>query len=826
MFERFLSLAFLALRHRKRALAVGTALAVLCLPLAVLLYGNLKSSLEELLPRSAPSIRALDELHARFGDNLQLAVLVSGAPATDLHRFADRFAQKAHESPSLAPRFIDYRPGEVEDFFRTRKALFLSATDLETVEDRIRARVTYEVESKSPLSLGLEDDSGPPPVQLDDIARKYEKRATSIKTHPSGYYDGADGRSLAMIFYPGQGVTGYQASLRFREGVHEAAQKAQRELGLDAVRIQFAGDIQSVILEQRSLEADLLTSSAIVLVAELLLILSAFGYRPAFGALGVPLAVGTLATFAVSYVAVGSVNASTAFLGSIIVGNGVNPGIILFARFLEERRRGLLSEPAMTVAIRETAQATFIASAAAALSYGALMTTTFRGYSQFGLMGGTGMVLCWLATYLLLPPAAVALDARFPVRPRPSQRSGFWDRLFGAVSGLGVRYRMPVVGLAALVAVVCTIRVVRFARDPFEYDTTKLMSSTASEPGGFLDVDNAIDRILERVITPVVVLVQNENEVANVANRYQKLIDEGGAGLVLGDVLTIRSLVPDEQPKKLATLGRIEKLLRGDRIKRLDPDQQAKATELLRAASGRPFGPADLPESIRRQLREKDGSEGKLVLLFPKHGSDTRDGRVVVRFAHEVRSVALPAGAVVAGSYLVFSDMLESIGHDGPLATIVALSAVVFLSLWLARGARGTVAVTLSLVLGVLVTAGAAAAFRMRINFLNFIALPITFGIGLDYAVNIYGRFRRSAASAETLAEAVSRSSGAVALCSGTTIIGYSSLLFSRNGALFSFGTLAVLGEIACLFCALLLLPALLTRAEKPETACPSALRD
>ena len=40
---------------------------------------------------------------------------------------------------------------------------------------------------------------------------------------------------------------------------------------------------------------------------------------------------------------------------------------------------------------------------------------------------------------------------------------------------------------------------------------------------------------------------------------------------------------------------------------------------------------------------------------------------------------------------------------------------------------------------------------------------------------------------------------GAVALCSFTTIVGYSSLLVAKNVGLFLFGVLAVLGEITCL---------------------------
>jgi predicted RND superfamily exporter protein len=49
-----------------------------------------------------------------------------------------------------------------------------------------------------------------------------------------------------------------------------------------------------------------------------------------------------------------------------------------------------------------------------------------------------------------------------------------------------------------------------------------------------------------------------------------------------------------------------------------------------------------------------------------------------------------------------------------------------------------------------------------------------------------------------------------VALCSYTTVVGYSSMLFADFQALESFGRLAVCGEIACLIGALLMSPALL----------------
>jgi uncharacterized protein len=108
-----------------------------------------------------------------------------------------------------------------------------------------------------------------------------------------------------------------------------------------------------------------------------------------------------------------------------------------------------------------------------------------------------------------------------------------------------------------------------------------------------------------------------------------------------------------------------------------------------------------------------------------------------------------------------------------------------------------------SLVVGVLWMAGAGAALGLKLNFLNFVALPVTLGIGVDYAVNILARLTKE--GPEHHAQALAETGSAVILCSSTTIIGYSSLLVASNGALRSFGKLADLGELSCLLAALVL---------------------
>src|SRR5208282_4161706 len=95
-----------------------------------------------------------------------------------------------------------------------------------------------------------------------------------------------------------------------------------------------------------------------------------------------------------------------------------------------------------------------------------------------------------------------------------------------------------------------------------------------------------------------------------------------------------------------------------------------------------------------------------------------------------------------------------------------------------------------------------------KVNFANFIAFPITFGIGVDYSVNLVMRYIQD--GERDPSDAVRSVGGAVALCSMTTILGYSSLLMAENRALFLFGLVAVMGEVCCLSTALVLLPAVL----------------
>ena len=193
---------------------------------------------------------------------------------------------------------------------------------------------------------------------------------------------------------------------------HRAGEGADRttrpsSYGSD-LTITFSGDVIIAEEEQQAIAQELVLATTITVTTVLLLIVLFFGRPRSIVLLGTGLVPPVLASFAVADLTVDSLNASTAFLGSIIIGNGVNPNIIWLSRYFEERRRGYEVRYSIFRTHENTWLATMIASGAAALAYGSLMITDFRGFRDFGIIGGVGMLFWWVSAITVLPAAAAA----------------------------------------------------------------------------------------------------------------------------------------------------------------------------------------------------------------------------------------------------------------------------------------------------------------------------------------------------------------------------------------------------------------------------------
>lgn len=819
-FVRFLD------RHRVLALAVAALLAAWGVHGTVALYSDLRTDVGQMLPESTPSARDLEQVTRRVGGYAQLTVVLHGADRTTLEIFADDLADALRGEEGLV-RWVEYRQDALRDFFLPRLLLFPERRELEGLRDVLAARIAWErarAAGRAP--------AGPAPDVVATVEALAGARRELLGRFPDGYHVGqVPGRAgetltiLPMLVLMDGTPDDYAKEVRLDRAVRAAVARLEPEKA--GVKVAYAGHVTSNILEHEALAEDLVWATLLVVLAVAAAVAVYNRTWKAVVAVGLPLAVGALVTFALANVLVGHLNTNTAFLGSIVVGNGINVGLVFFARYLEARRGGTAPLPAMELAVRETWLGTLTAALAAGAAYASLMATDFRGFSQFGLIGGIGMTLSWLASYLVTPPLVLAWEARRPI-PRAGQRPArpvFTQAISWAVGGAP-----RVTALVAAAVTAASIALVFHAsREPgrwFEYDFSRLRDGTALREGGPAWWDERVDALFGDHLTPTVLLGKDEAEaraIARAVEAHRRAHPEG----FVGPVLSVATVVPEGQEEKLPLVREIRALATPANLAFLPPDRRMALERALPPADLRPFGAKDLPEQLRRQLTEKDGRVGTPVLVRPAGRMDVWDGRDMVRFRDELRAIPLPPGVPVASWILLMADVLTLIARDGPRATALAFGGVVLLVLvafGLGKRSRHSAAdaawILAALVVGVIWFLGLAAALGLRLNMLNFIALPITFGIGVDYATNIFQRRRLHPQGG--IVEAVRTTGGAVTLCSVTTIIGYSSLLVARNQALVSFGVLADLGEVACLAAALLALPAVLRWREAARQAAPS----
>jgi predicted RND superfamily exporter protein len=778
------------------------------------LYMHLKGDFEELLPKEAPSVIALDTLRHRTPGLQFLSVVVDAgdsAKVPQAERFIDDLAAKVRGySPELV-RAVRTDNAEEQRFIEKHAPLYIETKDLQTILDRLQERKRWE-EMRATFGR-IDDEEEPPDVDFTDIRAKYDTQLP-VDRESTRYTSITKHLVVMLIQVGGEFSTGNATGMRLYKQVRQdIAALGGTDAYAKGMRVGFTGDVATYVEETEALAADLALSSVLVIIAVIAVLIWFYRWWRSVLVLVPPLLLATSFSFAIVSLPpfnVTALNSNTAFLGSIIVGNGINFGIVLLARYVEERRKQNDVNASLVTAIATSRAGTLAAALAAGVSYATLGITQFRGFRQFGTIGGIGMVFAWMFAYTLMPPLIRWLDhsPRTAPKPRRATSIGVMGRVANFVS---TRPRTIAIAGAVLTAL-AIIPVSHFGSGQLESDLSKLRRRDTMVTGaGYWAKQQNL--VLGRYLTPMIILTDSEDDAAAIDVKLSSLLEQAPFKDAIATVRTGRDLVPSDQHERIALANKIRSVISPGIRKKLTPDQNRVVDEFLGNEKLEPVSLSDVPESFKVALRERDGSLGKTVLIYPKLGWASWDGPTLIALVDSIREVmaqALPKGhtAELAGSLPVSADILEFMRKDGLITSAMALLGVIAVVFLLTRGHKISWYVVASVLMGVLYLLAITVIFKIKINFANFIAFPITFGIGVDYAVNVATRYLSDGES--DVRGAVASTGGAVGLCSLTTIIGYSSLLLAENNALFLFGLLAVLGEVTCLTVAVTILPSLL----------------
>ena len=787
------------------SLVIAAASAVVAKKLEV------RSDLTNLLPRSQQSVKDLNTVRDRARPFGTMQIVVESEDGDKVKRASEGLARRFAQFPPALVAQLSIDDGPRQKFAWDHRFLFADLADLVAARDALKQRIDDEKLRNNPLFIGLDDEDRPDQSgsgardQLDELDRKLAELEDKMR-HPTPRA-AKDGTLRLLAIQTSFSASDAPKANALTALVNHAITEVRGEVG-GGVSFGLTGNITLAQHEHDSVLSGMTRSLIItVLLVGAALVVYYRSGRLVLAMLWA-LAVAVLATFAFAELLIGHLNVMTAFLFAIVIGNGINASLILVARFLEELRVDDDPRHALAVAIREALPGTLAAAATAAVAYASLIVTDFRGFRQFGVIGGIGMAMTWLTTFTVLPSLLFVLARRGRIkRTTPPAIGDVLARLHFKNN------RVALVVFGVITAVALTITAIYIARDPFTRDWRDLQSSTPA-----IDAATGLYTKMRAKLPSsgeltgqayqLVFAVERREDVAPLVD-YLRTVDKdlGGDERWIRDVFSMDDLLPTQQPEKLAVLAEIRALLdQPDVLDELSPEDRTKLAKLRPPDGLRAVTDADVPIELAWPFVERDGTRGRLVVLRGATRLDSFNVEHRREFAAHTRALVLPVKAIAAGESLIVSDIIETMEADAPKMILFALFGsmlAVFFVIGLRRHGLVTIACGLA---GVVVMIAACAVAGLPAHFLDLIAVPITIGIGIDYAVNLAARDRLDGDRGPPY---LLRTTGAtVLLCSYTTSVGYGTLLLSANGGIRAFGLAALLGEIACVAVALIAAPA------------------
>jgi hypothetical protein len=213
-----------------------------------------------------------------------------------------------------------------------------------------------------------------------------------------------------------------------------------------------------------------------------------------------------------------------------------------------------------------------------------------------------------------------------------------------------------------------------------------------------------------------------------------------------------------------------------------------------------PIAVADLPVEFRERYIGKGGKW--LLQVFAKEC--LWDFGPLEHFTQQIQTVDPDA----TGKPFATVEGLKAMKNGFQWAGLYAFIVITLVLLLDFRSLENTLIALAPLVIGIALSLGIMGLFGVPLNPANMIAFPLILGVGVDNGVHVLHDYlirRRTGQS--TISYAIGRGVLVKAL---TTMIGFGTLMISRERGLASLGLVLTLGVACCMMAALIFLPSVL----------------
>lgn len=738
---------------------------------------TLKLSLTDLLPDNHPSVVKFNKITEIVGGVGYLSIVLTSDDGKSHLEIAPKLVEQMQTTRLIRSAFFQRE----EYFFSSRMLYYLELGGLGDLEKSIRDQITRHKRKAFDLGLWDEDEKKEEGPALDAELQKAAKRAAEVTPHLLS----KDSKHLLLMIQPTFDSMEFEKTQQLLAFVKE---QLARTLPPN-VTYEMVGRYYQKIEDTRVITQDILWlgSTSIIIIA-LILTLSLRSLR-ALCVIFSPVLMGLGITAGLAALVIGQINIITGFLMGIVSGLGVDYGIHLVLRLRLERKEPSGSDPdPIWRTLASSGHAVFVGALAASFSFYLLCFSTFRAFSEFGFICGTGItavLVCLLVTFKTLVRFFKLDTAELPAERKWHPKLPVLEAPKAYRAGLTVTILLGILAI----------------RVNFEYDFNKMLQHSTKVQ----KLSQLVDDIYERSVVPSVMGVPSQTMAIDLENALKKkyLPD------VVKSIVSGATIIPKDQGAKKAILQRIHALLSPLRDKWLEQSLEVPATTIRKWVRAEPFVFRDLPIHLQDFLRGKSQT-AYLLYIYPSIFLDTAQG--VHTYASMARDIENQFPEVLIGSdAIVFAEILDLIKRDGLLILVMIFLSVGFF-IWIGvRRWDDTLQSYVPLLLALPVGMGLMALCGIKFNMFNIAIIPTFVAMGIDVPIHIVHRAKETGSGLKAARDLAS----SINLSLSTAGVGFGILIFARAGVLKSLGWISLLATAAIWWVGLFVLPAFLERVYK-----------
>ncbi len=787
---------------------------------------QIDTDIASLLPDTNPHVQSLRQLQQTVGGETVMQVAVRSPSFEANRQLAEDLIEKSLElfderrnRPFISRVEFRRDTEELQD-----NALYLATeTELLEIIDFLEDEIRTAREEVDPFYFDLmeEDDEEEEPRDMERFQQTYDEII------PSEYPVSEDSTLMVLQMYP----TGSQSDIGFLEDLFDAYGDMIATIDLASyhpdTEVKFGGRLKRHLDELESIMDDVYSSFATGISGVILLVMFYFflkkylNYRRGIRenikhsfwghlrrapvpilVIGIPLLISLAWTFGIAYLVLGTLNTMTSVLFVILFGLGIDYGIHYFARYIEMRSDGQDILDALLNAYERTGAAIIVSAVTTASALYVLIFADFRGFSEFGFIAGTGILLALFCMLFVMPSLLTLFEKmKWILLTERSEENGR--------KALIRRYPFStaIVSVSLLISAVVLFNVTSLE---FEYEFGKLEPEFA-EYEEFREFTRGVNEAQRR--NPAYIIADSDEHVFEIVDILREKKQRNPEETMISDVEALQERFPPYEEiahVKLLHINEIRRLLQNPFL----VDQEDENLDLLRRASQttEPMTLDQIPDFLLNRFLTRDGELGRFVIIYPSAGLS--DGRNSIAFKNEIGEVELDDGTVyyASSTSIVAAEMLDLMIAESPYMVIATFLIVFFFMLYSFRSFRWTLMAMIPLIIGFIFLFGIMLLFGLKFNFYNLVVLPAILGIGCDNGVHIAHRYRDEGKN--SMWDVLSSTGQHITIGSLTTMTGFAGLLFTVHPGLQSIGVMAVAGIGMTLFTALTFLPAMVQLLE------------